>query len=480
MLTRRSVLSSLAAAPLQRRRPNFLFILADDHAAYALGAEGNQLAVTPNLDGLAAAGTRFTNHYCNSPVCTPSRQSFFTGQLPHAAGVTQLRHRLSPGKPTLARQFKRAGYHTAVFGKMHFNQPAADGLHGFDVVMTEDRINHVWNTRPRREVPRGSYKPRWQPFKDPARIWLNADALPFPAHEPDMKGSFIASLATEYIAARRGHPFALWVSFMEPHSPFDFPAEDRGRFPPSAFAAPRVGPEDPPQIPNIFRDLSDADKRGINAAYYTSVHFLDRSIGRVLEALRKQNLEDDTFIVYMADHGYCLGHHGRFEKHCGYEQALRVPLIMRFPGRVRSGVVDDFTEHIDVPATIVDVMNLDPLPVAHGHSLRPYLEGRPHPARRTHIFSEYYENEEAYIRDGGYKLIYCTGRRARDDGYITGNPTPGPYTRLYDLRLDPGEFADISAREPETVRRLKGLMLDRFRSTHPGPAADLDGYLHVA
>ena len=98
---------------------------------------------------------------------------------------------------------------------------------------------------------------------------------------------------------------------------------------------PRVGPEDAAQIPLIFRDLTDADKRGIIAAYYTSVEYLDRSVGRVLDkAAASSNLEQDTLVVYMADHGYSLGQHGRFEKHCGYDPALRVPLLMRVPGKI--------------------------------------------------------------------------------------------------------------------------------------------------
>ena len=103
-------------------RPNFVFLLADDHAGYAMGCDGNRLAATPNLDALASEGTRFARHYCNSPVCTPSRQSFFTGQLPHMTGVTRLPTALALDKPTLAKQFKAAGYATAVFGKMHLNR----------------------------------------------------------------------------------------------------------------------------------------------------------------------------------------------------------------------------------------------------------------------------------------------------------------------------------------------------------------------
>jgi choline-sulfatase len=152
--------------------------------------------------------------------------------------------------------------------------------------------------------------------------------------------------------------------------------EDRALFNEKRFQPPRVGPEDAWQIPLIFRDLTDNDKRGIIAAYYTSVAFLDRNIGRVLEALRRLNLEDNTYVIYMADHGYPLGQHGRFEKHCGFDPALRIPLIMRFPGRIRRDVVADLIEHVDVSATICDMMDLDPLAVMHGHTLFPYLEGR--------------------------------------------------------------------------------------------------------
>jgi choline-sulfatase len=471
MLSRRALLSgaaSLAAQP--RRKPNFLFILADDHAGYVLGCDGNREAHTPNIDRLASEGVRFAAHHCNSPVCTPSRQSFFTGQMPHAAGVTVLSTPLALDKPTLAKQFKKAGYQTAVFGKMHFNRPAEAGLHGFDVMMTEDEITKAWtrDVTPR-ALPTGlRTKPaQWRPFRDPARIWLNADKLPFARFDQDTRGAYIARKAIQYLEENRTRQFALWTSFQEPHSPFDFPIEDRDIFPASRFPVPRVGPEDAWQIPKIFRALTAADKRGIAAAYYTSVAFLDRNVGRVLDALRRLRLDEDTFVVYMADHGYSLGQHGRFEKHCGYEPALRVPLIIGYPGRLRTGVVQDLTEHIDVPATIVDMLGLDPLPITHGQSLRPYLEGRAPRHPRDHIFSEYLENEEAYIKTREWKYIFCSGKRARQDGYEVDNPTPGRYCRLYDLRNDPGEFSDVAAKHPGLVAKFETLMLDRFRATHP-------------
>ncbi len=475
-MTRREFAGTLAAAAA-RRKPNFLFLIADDHAGYVLGADGNRLARTPHLDRLARSGTRFAGHYCNSPVCTPSRQSFFTGLMPHMAGVTRLPTALSPDKPTLAKQFQRAGYQTAVIGKMHFNRPAAPGLHGFDYLLTEGELNKAWQAAVQSAPvsPGIRTKPVWRPFKDPARIWLNADKLPVARRDEEMKSSFLARQAIRYLEENRDRTFALWVSFQEPHSPFDFPIEDRRTFDHSRFRAPAAGPEDAWQIPRIFRDLSEEDKRGIAAAYYTSVHFLDRNAGRVLDALRRLRLEEDTLVIYLGDNGYSLGQHGRFEKHCGYEPALRIPFIVSWPGRVRSGEVRDLTEAVDIAPTVIDLMNLEPLPVMHGRSLRPYLEGRSPEPRRHPIFSVYLENEEAYLRDTRYNFIFCSGRRARGDGYDTGNPTPGRYRKLYDLETDPGEFTDVSARQPGIADRFEARMLERFRATHPDAAGEPQG-----
>lgn len=390
--------------------------------------------------------------------------------MPHMAGVTRLMTPLADDKPTLARQLKKAGYLTAVFGKMHFQRPPFPEQHGFDVPMTEYAIDRAWkrNVHPKPvppEIP--TRKLPWRPLKDPARVWLNADKLPYPATYQEMKGTYIARQAVQFLEENKERSFALWVSFMEPHSPFDFPLEDRGRYNGAAFPALRIGPEDAWQIPLIFRNLSVRDKGGITAAYYTSVDFLDRNIGVVLNKLSALNLDKNTYVIYTADHGYMLGQHGRFEKHCGYDPALRVPLMMRFPGRSRQAVIDELTEHIDLPATILDMLNVEPLPITHGQTLRPYLErGRmDHP--RDHIFSEYLENEEAYIRTRRYKFIYCTGKRARLDGYATADPTPGRYVRLYDLKKDPGEFKDIAAQHPALVEKFESLMLERFRKTHP-------------
>ena len=150
-----------------------------------------------------------------------------------------------------------------------------------------------------------------------------------------------------------------------------------------------------------------------------------RTSDSIIELLKKHKRYENTMIVYMADHGYCLGHHGRFEKHCGYDPALRVPLIMRWPGRIRQGVVRDMTESVDVPHTILDMLGAPDLPVKHGQSLRPYLEGKTPGAPRTHIFSEYLENEEAFVTNRHaqiHLLLWQAGadRRVQDGSSHTG------------------------------------------------------------
>jgi choline-sulfatase len=472
MLSRRSFLGAPAVVGCSRRarRPNLLFLIGDDHRHDVLGAAGNPLAQTPNLDRLARQGTRFSHHYVNYPMCTPSRQSVLTGLLPHACGVPLLSSVLADQHLTLAEQLQRAGYLTAAFGKMHFNRKPAPGIHGFEIALIDGAFQEAWRAevKPRPVPPEIPVKPPWRPFRDPARIWLNADKLPYPRFEDDMAGAFLAGKAAAFLRRPPKRPFALWVSFLEPHSPFDFPVEYRDRFDPARFAVPRLGPEDAWQIPLIFRELSDRDKQGIIAAYYTSVAFLDRNLGVVLDALAHAGLEEETLVVYWGDNGYSLGEHGRFEKHCFYEPAVRVPLIFRFPGRIPAGrVVEELTESLDLTPTLLEFLGAPPLERMQGESLAPYLEGG-RPARpRDHVFSEYLHNEELMIRTRRWKLVYCSGKRARDDGYQTDRPTPGRYLRLYDVEADPGEFTDRAAENADVAAELLELALRRFRATHP-------------
>src|SRR5881628_454149 len=299
-----------------------------------MGAYGNKQVRTPNLDKLAAQGMRFDRAFCNSPVCTASRQSFLTGRYPRTIGVTQLASALPENEVTLAEILKTNGYDTAAIGKMHFN---SNLKHGFDLRIDLEQHRQWLTAKGKSPVPAGvEVLPPWKPFVDPASVWLNSACRPLDAVEADMAGTYFAQQAVEFIQRPRQEPFFLMISFYQPHSPFHFPVEFRGRHRPEEFHVPRPGPEDDWQIPEIFRARTDREKQGITAAYYTSVEFLDQNVGRVLAALEESGQAQNTLVIFLGDNGYLLGQHGRFEKHCGYEEAIRCPLLFRFPGRVKS------------------------------------------------------------------------------------------------------------------------------------------------
>jgi choline-sulfatase len=451
------------------RRPNVLWIIADDHAPYVYGAYGNPKVHTPNLDRLAAEGMRFDRAYCNSPVCTASRQSFLTGRYPRTIGVTQLQTRLPENETTLAEVLKRAGYDTAAIGKMHFN---SNLKHGFDVRI--DRPDHARYLREQSPHPLPAdvaVQPPWRPFRDPARIWLNSDCRPFGAVDADMAGTFFAERAAAYLREPRDKPFFCVVSFYEPHSPFLFPIEYLGRHKPETFAVPKIAPQDEWQVPAVFRDLTERDKQGIIAAYYTSVEFLDKNVGIALDALKQSGKAGDTLVCYLGDHGYMLGQHGRFEKHCCFEAAVRAPLVMRFPKLVASHQsTKALVEFVDIVPTVLEACGVSAPATIQGRSLLRLLRGitRKH---RAHVIAEYAENEEAMIRTDRWKLIYSTGKRARQDGYATGKPLPGRTVLLYDVDQDPEELSNVAGRpeNAEIVAELTKQLADHMKRTARQP-----------
>lgn len=447
--------------------PNVLIIMSDDHAAYVSGAYGNPKARTPNIDRLARNGVRFTNAFVNCPMCTPSRQSLITGRLPHSVGVTHLTTALGDDPVTLAEVFKQNGYTTAAYGKMHFNSARK---HGFDELLDLKDHNQYLKNHPAKALPIDlEVLPVWKPFRDPARVWLNGMYVPYGAYDRDMAGTWFTEQADEFMERHQDDPFFLIVSFYEPHSPFRFPVEYRGSFDPDSFTVPEVGPQDDWQIPAIFRDLSKEDFQRITASYYTSTEYMDHNVGRVLDSLDRRGLSDDTLVIYLGDHGYNLGHHGRAEKHVHYEECVRAPLIVRDPRMDRSGVtVDGLVEFIDIFPTVTDYCGFDNPPDVEGRSLMPLLEGTTEDGR-DFVFSEYYDNEEAMVRNARYKLIYSTGKRERQDGYATGRPLTGRYRLFYDVAHDPHEtvnLADMPQMQP-MINDFEVEMLRRFEASHP-------------
>jgi choline-sulfatase len=445
--------------------PNLLMIVADDLSGLYLGAAGDGRGATPNIDALAHQGTFFERAYCNSPLCTPSRQSFITGLLPHSVGVTRLETPLPESALTLGNWLGVLGYRTAAIGKMHFNEPSR---HGFETrIDVRDWLDHLRRYPP----PAGDHRVPWKPFIDPPAVWLNArcddDGLP----AESMESTYFVDRAIEYMKQDRDHPFAMVVSFYDPHAPFRFPREWRGRYQPDWFAAPTISDRDRGDQPKVFRGLIPDNFRGIQAAYFSSLSFLDTQVGRLIRALDETGLGRDTLVVFLGDNGYLLGQHGRVEKNCFYEPAVRVPLIVRWPGHVpEARRLPDLVELLDVFPTICHLLRVPRPPILHGNDLVPLIEHRPGAAGRTEVFSEYTENEEAMIRTDRYKLIVGSGRRARKDHLETGAPQSGPYQRLYDLQSDPSESTDMSGdpRFASVRAELLQAMYRRLASTPRG------------
>ncbi len=452
--------------------PNLLILVGDDHAGGTLGIDGDPRRATPRLDALARQGVRFDRAYCNSPVCTPSRQSFITGRLPHAVGVTRLLTPLPDDAVTLGDWLGDLGYDTAALGKMHFNSEAR---HGFAERLDSDD----WGRWLRRNPPASGAGPvKWRPFQDPAAVWLNAACRSYGLPLASMESTYYVDRAVEFFGRHADRaasaPFAMVVGFSEPHSPFKFPDEWAGRYKPADFAAPPVSEADRLDRPKVFAGLTPDEVKGIRAAYYTSLSYHDHQVGRVLDALAASGLERDTIVVYLGDNGYLLGDHGRFEKHCSFEPAVRVPLIFRWPGHLPAGrAVADLVELVDVVPTLLGLAGQPAPPDLHGSSLQALARGEPGAKGREVVVSEYLENEEAMARSSRYKLVVGTGARRRQDGYETGRPPAGPYERLYDLDVDPGEATDLRDRGDlaPVAAGLRRKLLDRLATTRGGRPA---------
>jgi choline-sulfatase len=465
-----AVLNRTAAAQSDSLRThNVLLIVADDHATEAFGAYGNEQIRTPNLDRLAAEGVRFAHAYANAPVCTPSRQSFLTGRLPHATGVTLLGTPLADSTTTMADWLGARGHRTAAIGKMHFN---SDLTHGFDTRVTGADHEAYLEDHPPRPVPDSiATRPPWRPFDDPARIWLNAAGKPGPYYEEDAQATFFARRAVEFMGNNRREPFFVTLSFHEPHSPFNFPPEYAGRYDPEDMTLPPQGPEDDRWIPEVFADLTEAEKRGIVASYYTSVEYVDAKVGQVMKALNEMGL-DDTLVIYLGDHGYLLGHHDRFEKHMMWEPAVNAPLVIDAPGLAESRATDAMTELIDVAPTVYDVLGVPRPGTTQGRSLMPLLAGATD-RHRSYVFSEFLADNKAMVRTGRWKYIFTTGKHDLAQGYATGRGAPGLTHRLYNVQDDPHEMHNLASdpRYADELRSLKRKMLERFMKTHPMASA---------
>ncbi|HBH54064.1 MAG TPA: hypothetical protein DDY91_19435 [Planctomycetaceae bacterium] len=422
--------------------PNIVWICADDYTPDFCSAYGSPHALTPALDRLAAEGLRFDRVFATCPLSTPSRQSFWTGRYPRRIGVTLSPTPLPGTEVSLPQLLRQGGYLVAALGKTHFYAPQRQM---FDLCL--DWPDYCeWRDRQEdwKRTLAGPVLGRWRPFVDPPQVWLNSTVLPYPAHDEQMFGTFLARAGADFIRQSHTQPFFLYLSPYETHSPFNFPVEFRGRHHPSEFKSPWVHQDDWERLPDVFQQLGPREFEGIRAAYATCAEFMDRNVGLILSALEDAGLMENTLVIFSSDHGYLLGQHGRAEKHCCYEPAVRAALLLRWPGVISRGTTTGaLVELHDIVPTILELCGL-PIPDnLDGRSLNPLIEGLRHGttlAHRDRVFVEYADHAEGMIRTDRWKLIYSAGNRIRQDGYAVESMIGKESLQLFDLHADPDEL----------------------------------------
>jgi arylsulfatase A-like enzyme len=477
----RSLLSALllcalaAPASAEARRPNLVFILADDLGWGELGCYGQKKIPTPHLDRLAREGTRFTRHYSGAPVCAPSRGVLMTGRHLGRAEIrgnqqakvrfpefTEGQHPLSAGARTFAQDLRDAGYANAAFGKWGLGPVGSTGdpqRLGFDLFFGYNcqAVAHSFF---------------------PAHLWRNAEkiplnAKPIPGHRKQPEGTVRqedfqaehyapARMMTEalaYLETRRDArtPFFLYLPFIEPHVALQPPPERVAEFP---------------------AEWDDQPYRGENgylphprprAAYAAMIADLDRHVGRILEALDRLGLAENTFLVFTSDNGPT--HPGKpgtafhiggadpafFNSTAGlrgykgsvYEGGLRVPLLVRWPGKVAAGAVEDTpSAFVDWYPTLLAAAGL-PVPAdLDGENLLPRLTGGPAPQRRKPLLW-------AYPEYGGQVAILLGEFKVLRRGLKTRSPEDW---EVYHLGEDPGESRNLAAEHPGLIREAERVL----------------------
>ncbi len=457
---------------------NVVVIVGDDHASTVLGAYGNDIIRTPNLDKLAAGGSLFTNAYSNSPLCSASRQSLLTGKYPHATGVNLLFTPFNDKtNTTLAEHLQQENFATALIGKQHLNtwiwqSLYKDGLpsFGFDT-MIDKREYRQWLSQKRTTpIPENVKTFSRESDELPANVArMNPETLPHPYHDEDAEGTFFANSAIQFVENNKDGRFMLWLAFHEPHAPFAFPVEFAGKYKAEDMPLPTGSPEDDRWVPERFKGFTNEQKKGVIASYYSSVEFMDKNVGLVIDALKEKGIYEETLIVYLGDQGYLLNEHKRFEKHTMWKESIKAPLIIG-GGKVlpKGEKYDELVEFIDVAPFVCDALGIAPMEEVQGKSFYPLLTGKEY-KEKDYVFAEFLEDNKAMVANQQWKYIFTTGKRDLGQGYTTGLGAPGITHRLYNLETDPGETTNVAYKEENTnlVDSLKNVMFNRFKQTHP-------------
>ncbi len=461
----------LAACNQPVERPNVLFIAVDD-LNNDLGAYGHNLVQSPHIDRLAAKGMRFNRAYCQYPVCNPSRVSFLTGLYPEQTGVltNQDSFRVHiPEVATLPQWFRQHGYFTARVGKIfHYGVPREIGADGLDDALSWD---HVVNPRGiDREVHDRIHTLVPGQFGG-TLSWLSLEDDEG-EHTDALGASAAIALLEEHHAAQTDQPLFLAVGFYRPHTPYVAPRSYFEKYPLSEIHPVMEEPGDRDDIPIAAladrpkqRELTVDQRREIIQAYYASISFMDTQVGRLLDALERLGMADNTIVVFVSDHGYHLGQHGLWQKGDLFEGSVRVPLIVATPERQHAGVATEaLTELVDLYPTLVELSGL-PLPEhLAGQSMTPILEDPTHPGKSAALTVARSRARWTRPEMPNEPVLGHTIRTPRFRYTEWAEGQAG--VELYDYQEDPQEYVNLadSPEHVETMTRLKQLLDDKRRA----------------
>lgn len=433
--------------------PNIILIYSDQHRFDCVGANHHPLLETPNLDRLAAEGMNFTNAYCPTPLCTPARNSLLHGQWSssHQAIAnwdTEAPRPPEDDLPTFVRQLREAGYFLAWVGKWHVHPKKGGLAYGFDAYIPEEeyvlwRQSQGLSVRPQTNGWFGELDHGITP--EQSRLAWGADQM----------------LALLDHCAEEGRPFCLIWSPSEPHLPNIVPEPFCSMYPPENILPWPSFPDQLEGKPFIQAQMrrtwgvdrwSWADWAPIVSRYLGELTLLDSQVGRLLDGLEQLGFADKTMVVYTTDHGDMCGGHGMIDKHfVMYDDVVRVPLLVRWPGYIAPGQTSDafICNGLDLATTFCQVAGV-PVPATfQGASLLP-LFTRPDTHERADMFGMYHGNQfglysQRMVRDRRWKYIW--NATAEDE--------------LYDLARDPAELHNLigDPRWRDELARLRGRLV---------------------
>jgi len=435
-------------------RPRNVLLIAVDDLNLHLGCYGHPLVKSPSIDRLAKRGVRFEHAYCQFPVCNPSRSSLLTSLRPETTGVLDNRVPLLTRKPdamTMPRWFREHGYVTASVGKIFHGTAKFSDPRAWDVELR----------------PKGTPAGRGGEGRNLTGgvvtwcSWRAAEGT-----DDDQADGLVAKEAARLLGEKREGPLFLAVGFHKPHDPFIAPKKYFDLYPLDRLVLPTVPDDATAHLRHSigsgwkqdFDKFTDRERREFMRAYYAGASFMDAQLGRVLDALDRSGLADDTVVLFFSDHGYQLGTHGWWNKNTLYDESCRAPLIVATPGMpkaVQGRACSAFVEFIDFFPTLVELCGLPAPPGIQGRSFAPLL-WRP---QGTH-------------RDSAYTVVKrgeILGRSVRTERWRYTEWDFGRQgAELYDHRADPGEYRNLaeSAENADTVKRL-GELLHQYANPSP-------------